>query len=176
VHFSTGRPGPASSAILESSGAWLDRLTDLACPKPPELALHWSVNPFWTLLGLDLLPTPDAGTPGFDTQTALVDLGRSHGMGDRLDQLSEILSWPVEWSVLHGIGQIQTPVMRIIHDIAPTRDKRLLRWAGDLLPLEAAHSHGFAYRQPKRRRITTSTTYLRGLAEIGRDAADMAPQ
>ena len=26
----------------------------------------------------------------------------------------EILSWPVEWSVLHGIAEIKTPIFRVI--------------------------------------------------------------
>ena len=44
---------------------------------------------------------------------ALVAVGRDTGFADEMDWLEEVLSWPVEWSALHGIAEIKTPVLRV---------------------------------------------------------------
>src|SRR5690606_6373845 len=43
----------------------------------------------------------------------LIDVGRAHGYQEEMDWLLEMLSWPVEWSALHGIAVIVTPVLKI---------------------------------------------------------------
>ena len=42
---------------------------------------------------------------------ALVAVGRATGFADEMDWLEEVLSWPVEWSALHGIAEIKTPIL-----------------------------------------------------------------
>jgi len=43
----------------------------------------------------------------------LVAVGRDCAMSEEMDWLVEILSWPIEWSALHGIAEIRTPVLKV---------------------------------------------------------------
>ena len=40
-------------------------------------------------------------------------VGRAAGFDTEMDWLLEILRWPVEWSALHGIAEIRTPVLKV---------------------------------------------------------------
>jgi len=60
-------------------------------------------------------------------------------------KILEILSWPVEWSSLHGIAQIITPVCKITtaSDALPT--KRVIRLVSKNIPEEAGGGLGFPF-------------------------------
>jgi hypothetical protein len=47
------------------------------------------------------------------TADKLLALGREAGYAREMECLMETLSWPVEWSALHGIAEIKTPVLKI---------------------------------------------------------------
>ena len=40
----------------------------------------------------------------------LIEVGRKAGYERAMDWLLDVLSWPVEWSALHGIAELKTPV------------------------------------------------------------------
>lgn len=149
-------------------------LFQLACP--PEsgedrvrmLRGPWWHNGFWGLLGLD--PTQGFAAAGTDDPAGMMlELARKHGFGEEIDWLSEVLSWPVEWSVKSGIGELRTPVLKLIHDAPFDPRLKVLRREGTLLPPEAAKGHAHPFRQPKRRTISGSSTFRRGLETIGLD-------
>lgn len=41
------------------------------------------------------------------------ELGRTLGYTKEIDDMYELLSWPVEWSALHGVAEIKTPINKI---------------------------------------------------------------
>ena len=79
-----------------------------------------------------------------------------------MDWLLEILSWPIEWSALHGIAEIKTPVLKASTrtDAAPC--KYTVRRQGDNYPLEGIRGLNFPYRLPPQR-------ILNGSRELQRD-------
>jgi hypothetical protein len=60
--------------------------------------------------------------------------------------LPSILSWPAEWSALHGIAEIRTPILKLCTPTDATAGEYLVRWNGSAPPSEAAKGIGFPYR------------------------------
>jgi hypothetical protein len=61
------------------------------------------------------------------------------------DLLKEILSWPIEWSGLHGIAIISTPVCRIVVRTDMLSEKKIVRLHSNTGPKEAATGLKFPY-------------------------------
>lgn len=83
-----------------------------------------------------------------DSQTLanrLADLGRSLGFSDEMEWLSEMLSWPVEWSALHGIAEIRSPILKVCTQTDATADKYTVRWVGKVYPPDGARGVVFPY-------------------------------
>jgi hypothetical protein len=93
----------------------------------------------------------------------LLALGREIGFSEEMDWLVEILRWPVEWSALHGIAEIKSPVVKIITQTDATARKYVVRHAGDHYPEEGAHGLGFPYRGRRIPLLTQSPSFQRGL-------------
>jgi len=64
--------------------------------------------------------------------------------------LQSILSWPVEWSALHGIAEIRTPVLKLCIPTDATAGEYLVRLIGKTQPAEAAIGIGFPYNFSER--------------------------
>jgi hypothetical protein len=88
----------------------------------------------------------------------LVALGCRSGYSDEMEWLIEILSWPVEWSALHGIAEIKTPIFRMITDSDATPHKYTVRIKGDKYPPEGAIGKSFPYSESI---LCSSSDYLR---------------
>jgi hypothetical protein len=67
-----------------------------------------------------------------------IQLGKEAGYTDEMNWLLEILSWPMEWSALHGIAEIKTPVFKMITNTDATPTKQVVRWMSNLLLKEGA--------------------------------------
>ncbi len=92
---------------------------------------------------------------GFTCQASIksgqdfIELGRSSGFESEMGWLSEILSWPAEWSALHGIAEIKTPVVKIATCTDATDDKYTIRYHGSEYPAKGATGLSFPYQQPQ---------------------------
>lgn len=64
---------------------------------------------------------------------------------DQWSQLVEILSWPIEWSSLHGIAQIVTPVCKITYASDALPEKKVLRLQSEKYPKESGRGNGFPF-------------------------------
>jgi hypothetical protein len=60
--------------------------------------------------------------------------------------LRQILDWPMEWSALHGIAEIRTPILKIMTRTDATAEKLTVRWMGRSYPPEGARGLSFPYR------------------------------
>lgn len=87
------------------------------------------------------------------------------GFHDELSWLLEILSWPAEWSALHGIAEIKTPILKIGTRTDATSHKIVVRRLGDHYPAEGAQGLFFPYQIPQRT-MTESPAFQRGLLQI----------
>lgn len=87
-----------------------------------------------------------------DCQTSLafanqfMDVGTSLGFSGEITWLKEMLSWPLEWSALHGIAEIRTPIVKICTRTDVTAQKRTIRWMGKVYPPNGVQGVAFPYR------------------------------
>jgi hypothetical protein len=94
---------------------------------------------------------------------AMIDLGRRSGHGPVIDWLEQVLTWPLEWSALHGLAEIRTPVCRVVADTDFSRARHVVRFAGPGWPEEGGQGLDFPYRNVRPDRLTGSTGFKRGL-------------
>jgi len=90
-------------------------------------------------------------------------LGCTIGHCTEMDWLKEVLEWPVEWTLLHGIAELKTPVFKMISNAPSTAEKYTLRILGDQFPLFSETGLHFPYAKPKKRKVTESNSYKKGL-------------
>lgn len=98
-----------------------------------------------------------------DLGRMFIEAGRRAGFGEEMDWLLDILSWPVEWSALHGIAEIKTPVLKVSTRTDATATKYTVRRQGTAYPAEGARGLHFPYRRP-RVVMTERPAFQRGLA------------
>jgi len=73
---------------------------------------------------------------------------RQTGFVQEVEWIEEILSWPAEWSTLHGIAEIRSPVLKVVTNSDATRGKYTVRWQGTAYPQEGVAGLQFPYRRP----------------------------
>jgi SAM-dependent methyltransferase len=74
-----------------------------------------------------------------------------------MDWMLEILSWPVEWTALHGIAEIKTPLMRVSTQTDATPDKYVVQRLSQAYPQEGALGAAFPFkRMPAKERLSRS--------------------
>jgi SAM-dependent methyltransferase len=140
-------PGAADVTLLDVEG-------------PPEN------NILWRWAGLRAVPhLPCSFTCEATRQFAdrLIQVGRDAGFDEEMDWLLEILSWPVEWSALHGIAEIKTPILKVSSRTDATPIRYTVHYHGKGYPAEGALGLNPPYRQQGQPGITASAGYRRGL-------------
>ncbi len=95
-------------------------------------------------------------------------LAREVGFAEEAAWLSEMLCWPVEWSALHGIAEIRTPVVKIVTHTDATPMKYLMRYVGDrkAMPNEALPAIRFPFSPPALPILTGSRSFTLGLENL----------
>lgn len=94
---------------------------------------------------------------------SFMELGRNCGFQSEVQWTDEILSWPVEWSALHGIAEIKSPIVKISTCTDATAEKYIVRYHGRVYPELGAQGLTFPYRPPDHTRVTGSNSFRRGL-------------
>lgn len=94
----------------------------------------------------------------------LVNLGRQLGFDREMQWLMEMLDWPVEWSSLHGIAEVRTPVFRITTTTDAVAEKLTLQRHSDCWPDDGARGLRFPFELPGHQRVSDSSSFKRGLA------------
>jgi hypothetical protein len=97
-----------------------------------------------------------------------INLGQSLGYEQEIKTLLEILDWPIEWTTLHGIGEIKVPVFKVCMMSDGTFKQNIaMRWLGKHMPLHAATGRAFPFDIHDNAIITSSSAFARGLAHTG---------
>ena len=123
---------------------------------PTSLRVPCAPHSNFLLASIGLAPAPFQPT-SFDCPhaaahfAALVTFGSARGFADEMGWLREILSWPMQWSALHGIAETRTPVLKISSDTDATADKLTLNYLGTAEAALAAQGLGFPYLPARRR-------------------------
>jgi hypothetical protein len=123
-------------------------------------------NILWRWMGVRAVPHLPcsfqcAATVAFADR--LIEVGRACGYEDEMDWMLDILDWPVQWSALHGIAEIKTPVLKVSARTDATPVDYVVRRAGRSSPQEGARGLVFPYRRVRSRRLSESSGYRRGL-------------
>ena len=143
-----------------ASSAPLDDATTIEIDGPPQ------ANILWRWMGARAVPHLPCRSD-CDATIAFADgmvaVGRDAGFGEEMDWLLDILSWPVEWSALHGIAEIKTPVLKVSTRTDATAARYVVRRAGTSFPDEGAHGLGSPFRVPTKLRLTATRGFRRGL-------------
>ena len=129
--------------------------------------LDWRANILWRWMGarpVFHLPCRFDCQPTIEVAQRLVEIGENHGYKQEMKWLEEILSWPVEWTALHGIAEIKTPVMKVSTRTDATAFKLSVRVQGTRYPNQGAQGLAFPFNFMKPDdRFTNSTNFRRGL-------------
>lgn len=67
------------------------------------------------------------------------------GYAEEATWLIEALDWPVEWSALHGIAEVRTPVMKLAANTDAVAGKFTIQWMGNSFATDAVRGLGFPY-------------------------------
>lgn len=73
-------------------------------------------------------------------------LAEAEGYAEEVSAAEMILSWPMEWSVLHGIAEVRTPLFKLSASSIPTAVKWTVRLEGRTYPAEAPLGSCFPWR------------------------------
>lgn len=82
-----------------------------------------------------------------DLAKALISVGRASGFDSEMTWLLEILSWPVQWSALHGIAEIKTPILKILTRTDATAKEYRVLYLGNMYPELGAKGLRYPYRR-----------------------------
>jgi hypothetical protein len=135
-----------------------------------------SGNILWRWMGVRLVPhLPCAfdceATEAFAEQ--LRHVGVEAGFGEAYAWMHEVLAWPVEWSALHGIAEIRTPILKVSTRSDATAGKYVVRRPGAQYPAEGGRGLSFPYQSPRRRQVADARAYRAGLSNPIETAAPL---
>ena len=161
---------------LASTQTWLDPTWPIAIHTPPRPTTEFSCdvtsspynNFLWRWMGVRLVPHLPCG---FDCEPSkklgkdLLDLAHCAGFQQEADDLIEVLTWPVEWSALHGVAEIKTPILKILANTDATAQKYAVRYKGTSYPKEGAQGLAFPYRHDSRLLLTQTASFRRNLED-----------
>ncbi|MBI4854396.1 MAG: hypothetical protein HY819_21570 [Acidobacteria bacterium] len=133
-------------------------MCEVAGPIELNILLRW--------LGIRLIPHLPCSfncKPSLELALKLLEVGDQTGHTDSIKVIQEMLSWPVEWSALHGIAEIKTPLIKISTCTDATKIKYIVRREGTSYPAEGVSGINFPYKTNKPILLTLSHSYRRGI-------------
>jgi hypothetical protein len=101
-------------------------------------------------------------------------LAAEAGFTDEVDWLRKMLAWPVEWSALHGIAEVRSPVVKIVTRTDATPAKYTVRYQGHQhgIPQEAGTGLVFPFNRGIHSLITKSKSFQLGLQNTIESGSD----
>lgn len=123
-------------------------------------------NVLWKCIGARPVPhLPCSFNCGTTLQLAerYIEVGRSSGFEEEMNWLMDILDWPAEWSALHGIAEIKSPVLKVSTRTDVTPFKYTVRYHGNSMPDKSAQGVDFPYAAHSGVKLTDSPSFKQGL-------------
>ena len=117
-------------------------------------------NILWRWMGLRAVPHLPCSfhcQATVEFSEKLIMVGRKDGFDVEMGWLEEILHWPAEWSALHGIAEVKTPILKVSTRTDATARKFVVRKLGAALPAEAATGLKFPFKRPSLRNAADSS-------------------
>jgi len=145
----------ATNTVAPANG---EPTVDVNGPPTANILMRWA-----TVRAVPHLPCTFDCSATAELAAALLAVGVEAGYRDEMEWIEEILSWPVEWSALHGIAEIKTPVLKIVTRTDATASRHVVRRPGTGFPHEGATGLTFPYQVPERALVSDSAGFHRGL-------------
>lgn len=129
--------------------------------------VDWRANILWRWMGVRPvfhLPCSFDCQCSIDVARGLIEIGENEGYKQEMMWLEEILSWPVQWTALHGIAEIKTPIMKVSTRTDATAFKLTVQVQGRRYPDEGAVGLSFPFNHGNPvNRFTATESFRRGL-------------
>jgi Putative heavy-metal chelation len=122
------------------------------------------LNTLWAPLGIRLLPYDPCSMhcePSQGLAETVIIGARTRGFAKEMDALEDVLSWPVEWSALHGVAEIKTPILKISTSTVATAETYRVQLLSDRQPPHALPGLRFPYGAPTVSRAVSRPTVPR---------------
>lgn len=119
-------------------------------PRTIDVAGHPQANILLRWLGVRAVPHLPCSFASWDTvrlADGLLHVASESGFAAEAEWIIEMLSWPVEWSALHGIAEIKAPVVKIATRTDATADNYVVRRKGQSYPTEGARGTAFPFQR-----------------------------
>ena len=103
-------------------------------------------NQLWSVIGIRQVPH----------EVCSINCKRSYSQAETFRKMmdsqiaewsEQLFSWPVEWSALHGIGELRSPILKLAFPTVATLRKKTIWWRGSQFPTEGAHGVRFPFNQ-----------------------------
>ena len=93
---------------------------------------------------------------------AIAEVAAAEEFAEEFALLDEMLRWPVEWTALHGVAIVKTPVVTITTTTDATAGRLRVRRFGDVWPEHGATGTRFPFREPEptRRRLHVEALHV----------------
>jgi SAM-dependent methyltransferase len=127
---------------------------------PPEANILWR---WMGVRAVPHLPCRFDCAPTVALAEQMREVGKGAGYEAEMAWSREILAWPAEWSALHGIAEVKTPVLKVSTRTDATARRYVVRRAGGAFPEEAPAGLRFPFRPGTRPTISGSLGFRRGL-------------
>ena len=97
----------------------------------------------------------------------MAELGRKLGYDQEINWTYELLSWPVEWSALHGIAEIRTPINKVSSRTDMTPFKYTVQKQSEMYPVDGMSGITYPYNQKKTKvkPITETLSFKKSLED-----------
>ncbi|HYW72194.1 MAG TPA: hypothetical protein VE961_14255, partial [Pyrinomonadaceae bacterium] len=95
---------------------------------------------------------------------AWVKTGRANGFREAMDDLETLLSWPMEWSRLHGIAELKLPILKLVANTDATAQAYRVQILSDNYPDEGVSGLNFPFARPHAAKVSDSKSFKDGLA------------
>ncbi|QRY55975.1 hypothetical protein [Sphingobacterium siyangense] len=126
------------------------------------------LNPCWRNCGISSVPyNPALLDCGYGLQVAsAIQSVAKKNLQELHNAWYELLSWPVEWSALHGIAEVKTPIFKMVYNTDTTAGKYTLQLQSDTYPENGLRGLLFPYKKPKKLYYTESKHAAAGVQHL----------
>jgi len=135
-----------------------DTLVEISSPPKSNILWRWM-----GVRAVSHLPCSFACNSTIELADRFIEVGRKHGFDEEMDWLLQILDWPTEWSALHGIAEIKTPILKVSTRTDATPCKYTIQYKGRSTPSEGVPGLRFPFLVPSSPILTESDGFKRGL-------------
>lgn len=138
--------------------SWVMSLTGTQGPKECNILLRWL-----GIRAVSHLPCSFHCKETYDIARKNIEWGYRNGWAQEMEWLEEMLDWPVQWSALHGIAEIRTPILKISTRTDASADMVVVDKHGFSYPKEGSSGTKFPYINKAKSIITQNNAFKRSI-------------